>query len=116
MRTHPNPRPPASDAPTGAPTRSQARFLRDLTAYSARHAGTVPFAATVVRFGPGLEEVSLMNRPTGGWRQRSYTYESLWALARAWRLVFTAFGQDEHSQFIRVEPNRSTEGGSHATQ
>lgn len=83
-----------------------AAILRDLSEYSARHDGTVPFAASVVRFGPREGEVSLMNRQEGGWAQRSYTYATVWALAREWRLVFLEFGKDEHSRFIRVAPLR----------
>lgn len=78
--------------------------LRELTEFSARHNGTVAFDPTVIRFGPGRCEVSLMNRQAGGWGEFSFTYQSLWTVARIWRLRFVAMGEDEHGTFVRVEP------------
>lgn len=78
--------------------------LRALSEYSAKHDGVVGFAPTVVRFLPSSGRVCLMNRQRGGWSSSAYTYESLWALAEHWRLVFVDLGEDEHSRFIRVEP------------
>lgn len=80
------------------------RLLRDLTEYSAAHAVARPFCETVVRYGPRRGQFSLMHRPDKGFGEYSYTYDSLWALARSWRLVFIAFGEDRHSAFIRVVP------------
>lgn len=85
-------------------------ILRDLTEFSAAHDGIVPFADTVVRFGPAEGEVSLMNRQRGGWGQRGVSYDSLWALAKHWRLVFLDFGQDEHGRYVRVAPAARTCG------
>jgi len=81
------------------------QLLRDLSAFSLRHGGRVLFQATVVRFGPSVGEVSLMNREQRGWGERSYTYDSLWSLARCWKLVFIGFGVDAHSRFARVAPS-----------
>lgn len=78
-------------------------ILERLTAHSDANATTTVFAPTVVRFGPALG-VSLMNRRRGGWGERSYTYSSLWSLARCWRLRFVSFGRDEHGRYINVEP------------
>lgn len=83
---------------------NEMRLLRELSAYSAAHGRVRPFADTVVRRGPGPGEFSLMNRQQRGWGERSYTYQSLWALAREWRLVFLSFGEDKHSTFLRVVP------------
>lgn len=80
------------------------QLLDDLTRYSKRHDGSVAFQPTVVRFGPGQNEVSIMNRQGGGWGERAYTYTSLWALARHWRLRFVAFGRDKVSRLIVVDP------------
>ena len=79
-------------------------ILRDLSAHSARHDGTVGFAPTVVRFGPCAGEFSIMNRQGRGWAERCYTYQSVWTLASEWRLTFLELGKDEHSDFIRVAP------------
>jgi len=80
------------------------QLLRDLTAYSGTHARCVPFADTVIRFGPTPGLVTLMNRQAGGWRQRGYEYRSLWTLARAWRLVFLRLDADEHGRYVAVAP------------
>jgi len=77
-------------------------LLREWSDYSRRHAGMVPFQDTVARFDVG--RVYLMNRPDKGWSERSYTYDTIWALAKAWRVVFLDFGRDEHSFFVRVAP------------
>lgn len=79
------------------------RVLRGWTDYSAAHAGRVGFAETVVRFHPD-GTVVLMNRQAGGWGAYGYTYRSMWALARQWRLAFVGLGEDEHSRFVRVVP------------
>lgn len=85
-------------------TPAELLLLRDLTAFSARQKGTTPFAETVIRFGPQAGEVSLMSRQRAGWGAYSYSYPSVWRLAREWRLAFVGFGQDEHGRFLRVVP------------
>jgi hypothetical protein len=82
-----------------------ARLLADLTRHSEQNDGVVGFAPTVVRFGPAEGEVSIMNRQAGGWGARSYTYRSLWHLARRWGVAFVGgIERDAHGRFLRVVP------------
>lgn len=82
-------------------------LLTDLSLFSAAQDGAVCFEPTVVRFGPAAGEFSLMNRQARGWGERSYTYDSLWQLARTWRLAFVGgIESDAHGAFLRVVPVR----------
>lgn len=79
-------------------------LFSDLLGYSIAHDGAVPFQDTVIRFGPCVGQVSLMNRQKGGWSELSFTYGSLWELVRAWRIAIVGTGRDEYGEFLRVIP------------
>lgn len=80
-------------------------WMRDVSDWSARHEGRVGFAPTIIRFhDDGTGYVSLMNRPDRGWAEFGYTYDSVWTLARHWRIVVVGMGHDKFSRFVRVVP------------
>ena len=84
---------------------SAAALLYDeLSAISASVATITGFCPTVVRQGPGPGEWSIMSRKDRGWGEYSYTFNSLRALFRVWRLVVTGDGRDQHSWYIEVAP------------
>lgn len=80
------------------------RYLRTLTEHSIRHAGAVLLGPTVIRFGPGAGEASVMNRADRGWGEYAYTYPSIWKAAAAFRVAFVGMGRDEASAYFEVVP------------
>ena len=78
-------------------------LMRDLTQWSAAHDGRVVFQPTVIRF-TGNGDACLMSKEHTGWSAFCYSYPSVWALAREWRLAFVGIGLDKHSRFFRVAP------------
>jgi len=79
-------------------------LFRDLAEVAAAHADAIPFMAGVVRFGPRAGEVSIMDRPDRGWGEYAYTYPTLWALVRRWRVAFVGMGRDDCSRFLAFVP------------
>lgn len=80
------------------------RLFEDLLAVALRSDGRMPFGPTVIRFGPGRGEVSIMSRQDGGWAEQAYTYRSLWRLVREWRVVITGYGEDRYGEFLQCAP------------
>jgi hypothetical protein len=83
-------------------------LMDELTKYSAERAQKTVFAPTVIR--QDQTGFYLMNRPDKGWAEFSYMFDSIWAVAREWRLVFTGLGRDQYSTIWTVSPAPAKEG------
>lgn len=89
---------------------ADAILFDDLLTFARHYNGAVPFQGGVIRVVPGSRPFCLMNKEHTGLASSCFSYRTLWSLCRAWRIVVTGRGRDEHSEYFRFEPLREARG------